>query len=77
MIKEYGIEAEFTKFLCENDRGVKNRVPLDKMPEIGEIVFSRYHGNGIVVGFRNEHIAVNFNGKVFLCLMKYLWKGDK
>lgn len=72
------IEGTFSEWLAKNDRGVIGREMLDKTPEIGESVYSRYYGNGVVIAVKNDkRIKVDFNGIIRFCHVKFLWKGDK
>lgn len=69
------IESEYLEFLAKHDRGVVNRVKLDKLPKVGDAVFNRYNGNGIVVKVKdNGDVYVNFDGKLRIVNVKYLWK---
>lgn len=72
------IENEFCEFMATHDRGVLGREPLDKTPEIGDIVYNRYYGNGKVIAVKREKcIKVDFNGNIRACHVKFLYKGDK
>lgn len=72
------IENDFCEFMVKHDRGILNREPLDEVPEIGDIVYSRYYGNGVVLAVkRGVQIKVDFNGNIRYFHLKFLYKGDK
>lgn len=72
------MKDELIEFMVKHDRGIVNRVHLDKIPKIDDVVYNRYYGKGVVKAIRNDNeVVVDFAGKVRIFNIKNLWKGDK
>lgn len=59
--------------MCKVDRGIVGRKKVVNVM-VGDNVFARAYGNGIVTKINGKKIYVDFNGKLRIFSIEYLYK---